>query len=117
MISPAALNFLAGLFAGAAINMLTTVSTDPAPDVSTRQVVLDSGMWVLAAGFLTWSAQILQRAERDADLYIDRDFSHSERKEIRDEYLRLAFRHARLPLVLTAAALLAAILLLPRFLM
>ncbi|MEU7757056.1 hypothetical protein AB0B57_31490 [Micromonospora sp. NPDC049101] len=114
--APSTLNFLAGLFAGAGINMLTSVSTGPAgTDVSTGKIALDSALWVVAAGFLTWAAHLFQAAERDADLYIDRDFSEPEKQEIRQEYLRRALRRARLPLVMTVLALVCAVLLLPGF--
>jgi hypothetical protein len=68
---------------------------------------------MVAAGFLTWAAHLLQAAEREADLYIDRDFSEAEKQEIRQEYLRRALRRARLPLCLTLLAFLGAVLLLP----
>ncbi|MDG4782566.1 hypothetical protein O7614_23175 [Micromonospora sp. WMMD961] len=114
--APSTLNFLAGLFAGAGINMLTSVSTGPAdPGVSTGKVALDSALWVVAAAFLTWAAHLFQAAERDADLYIDRDFSEPEKQEIRQEYLRRALRRARLPLMMTVLALVCAVLLLPGF--
>ena len=113
--APSSLNFLAGIFAGAGINLITTVATGPAPDVSTGAVDIDSLLWVLAAAFLTWAAQVLQHGERDADLYVDRNFSEAEKREIREQYLRSALRKARLPLVLTTLSLLGAIALLPRF--
>ncbi|MFG1777557.1 hypothetical protein ACGFIG_14130 [Micromonospora sp. NPDC049048] len=114
--APSTLNFLAGLFAGAGINMLTSVSTSPPDtDVSTGKVALDAALWVVAAGFLTWAAHLFQAAERDADLYIDRDFSEPEKQEIRQEYLRGALRRARFPLVMTLLSLVGAVLLLPGF--
>jgi hypothetical protein len=50
-LSPATLNFLSGLSAGAGINMLTSVATDP--DISSIQIIADSTLWVVAAGLLT----------------------------------------------------------------
>ncbi|MEV6813380.1 hypothetical protein [Micromonospora sp. NPDC051296] len=112
--SPSALNFLAGLFAGAGINMLTSVSTGPPdPEISTVKVALDSALWVIAAAFTTWAAHLFQAAEREADLYIDRDFGEAEKKQIREDHLRRALRRARLPLVLTGLSLVGAVLLLP----
>ncbi|AVT28192.1 MULTISPECIES: hypothetical protein [unclassified Plantactinospora] len=113
--APSSLNFLAGIFAGAGINLITSVSTGPEGEVSTAKIALDALLWVLAAAFLTWAAQVLEHGERDADLYIDRDFSDREKQDIREQYLRGAFRKARIPLVLTGIALVGAILLLPRF--
>jgi hypothetical protein len=113
--APSSLNFLAGIFAGAGINLITSVSTGPEPDISTTKIALDSLLWVLAAGCTTWAAQVLQHAERDADLYIDRDFSDTEKREIREQYLREALSKAKTPLILTALSLTGAILLLPRF--
>jgi hypothetical protein len=111
--APSALNFLAGMFAGAGINMLTSVSTGPPGGVPTAKIALDSALWVFAAGFLTWAAQVIEHDERDADLFIDRDFSEREKKDIREEYRRRASRRARLPIGLTMLALVAAVLMLP----
>ncbi|PZG13159.1 hypothetical protein C1I95_24300 [Micromonospora craterilacus] len=112
--SPSALNFLAGLFAGAGINMLTSVSTGPPdPEISTLKVALDSALWVIAAAFLTWAAHLLEAAEREADLYIAKKFNEAEKKELRQEYRSRALRRARLPLVLTGLSLVSAVLLLP----
>ncbi|WBB53988.1 hypothetical protein [Verrucosispora sp. WMMD573] len=114
--APSTLNFLAGLFAGAGINMLTSVSTGPPdPQISTAKVALDSALWVIAAAFTTWAAHLFQAAEREADLYIDRDFSEAEKLEIRQAYLSRALRRARLPLILTVLSLVGAVLLLPGF--
>jgi hypothetical protein len=114
MPAPSSLNFLAGIFAGAGINLITSVATGPEGPVSTGKVAVDAVLWGLAAAFLTWAAQVLQHGERDADLYIDRDFSDAEKLEIREQYLRAALRRARLPLVLTLLSFVAAVLLLPR---
>ncbi|MER5456039.1 MULTISPECIES: hypothetical protein [unclassified Micromonospora] len=112
--APSTLNFLAGLFAGAGINMLTSVSTGPPdPAISTAKVALDSALWVIAAGLTTWAAHLLQTAEREAELEIDRDFSPAERSEVREVHLRKALRGARLPLGLTLLSLVGAVLLLP----
>ncbi|WP_436523043.1 hypothetical protein [Actinoplanes sp. HUAS TT8] len=116
MMLPASssLNFLAGIFAGAGINLVTSIATGPEGDVSTGKVVLDSAFWVLTAAFLTWAAQVLQNGERDADLDIDRDFSEAEKQDIRQLNQRRALRQALLPLVLTGASFFVSLLLLPR---
>lgn len=109
------MNFLAGIFAGAGINMITSVATGPEGSVSTVKIALDSAFWVLAAAFLTWAAQVLQSGERDAELQIAPGFTPRERQEVRDLYRMKSLHAVRLPLGLTIISLLAAIALLPRF--
>ena len=109
------LNFVAGIFAGAGINMITSVATGPESGVSTLKIAIDSAFWVLAAGFLTWAAQLLQSSERDADLQITPDLTPPERREVRNLHLSEALLAVRLPLGLTFVSLLAAVALLPRF--
>lgn len=109
------LNFLAGIFAGAGINMITSVATGPAGGVSTLKIAFDSVSWVLAAGFLTWAAQLLQAGEREADLQITRTFSPAERRQTRELHRRQSLQAVRLPILLTAISLVAAVALLPRF--
>jgi|SRR3954464_3436671 hypothetical protein len=108
--SPSPLNFFAGLFAGAGINMLTSVS--PGENLSWL-LGADSFLWVLAAGFLTWAAHILEDAEREAALYIDRGMTDTERREIRQANLQRAAPKAVRAIVLTGLSVLAAIFLLP----
>lgn len=109
------MNFLAGIFAGAGINMITSVATAPEGGVSTAKIALDSALWVLVAAFLTWAAQLLQSGERDADLQIAPGFSPGERHEVRELYRMKSLQAVRLPLGLTVISLLAAIALLPKF--
>jgi len=109
------LNFLAGIFAGAGINLITSVAAGPEVAVPMAKIALDSTLWVVAAGFLTWAAQVLQHGERDADLLIAPDFSELERREVRDLHQKKALRQAWLPLILTLVSLVGAIALLPRF--
>jgi hypothetical protein len=109
------LNFLAGIFAGAGINLITSVATGPEGGVSTLAIGLDSALWVLAAAFLTWAAQVLQHGERDADLLIAADFTERERREVRELQTRRSLRQARLPLILTMVSVLGALAGLPRF--
>jgi len=113
--SPAPLNFFAGLFAGAGINMLTSVSSgDPGP-TSNVKLGVDSFLWVLAAGFLTWAANILQNAEREAELYVDRGMSPAERREIRQANLARAAPKAVWAIALTVFSVMLAVFLLPGF--
>lgn len=109
------MNFLAGIFAAAGINMITSVATGPEDGVSPVSIALDSAFWVLAAALLTWAAQLLQSGERDADLQIAADFSAGERREVRELYRMKSLQAVQLPLGLTVVSLLAAIALLPRF--
>jgi hypothetical protein len=109
------LHFLAGILAGAGINLITSVATGPEGDVGAGEIALDSGLWVLAAAFLTWAAQVLQHGERDADLYMNVHFSDEERHEIREQSERAAWRRARIPVVLTVLSLAGAVVFLPRF--
>lgn len=111
--APAALNFLAGVFAGAGINMLTSVSTGPDGNVRASAIAVDSALWILGAAFLTWGAHIFEEAQREAELHIDRDFSDREKAEIREAQLLEARRRAAVPLLLTGIAISGAILLLP----
>jgi hypothetical protein len=111
--SASPLNFVAGLFAGAGINMLTSVSAGAPGQASSFKLGLDSFLWVLAAGFLTWAARIIENAEREAALYIDRAMGQQERAQIREENLRYVAPRAVRAIVLTALSVFAAILLLP----
>ena len=108
------LNFLAGICAGAGINMITSVATGPESLVTPARIALDAGLWVLAAAFLTWAGQVVQQGERDADLEIAPDFTERERREVRQAHQSGALRRARLPLGLTLAAVLGAVAMLPR---
>jgi hypothetical protein len=109
------LNFLAGIFAGAGINLITSVATGPEAEVSTAKIAVDSLLWVLAAAALTWAAQVVQRGERDADLEIGAQLTDVEKHEVRELFGRRSWRQARLPVVLTLVSLAGAVVLLPRF--
>lgn len=109
------LNFLAGILAGAGINLITSVATGPEGGVSLTMIGLDSALWVAAAAFITWAAQVVQRGERDADLEINHLLSDREKREIRDMFERRSWRHARVPIVLTLVSVAGGVLLLPRF--
>lgn len=111
---PSALNFLAGLFAGAGINMLTSMVTGPSGNVwTTTIVVIDSLLWVLAAGFLVRVARILEDAEREAQLVLTgRRITGEEKQEIWADYRAKAQRLARIPVALTVLWVFLALLLL-----
>lgn len=109
------LNFLAGICAGAGINLITSVATGPESDVATVKLALDSVLWVLTAAFLTWAAQVVHRGEQEAERLITRDFSEEEQREVRGLLQRTSARNARWPLALTVVSLLGALALLPRF--
>ena len=109
------LNFLAGIFAGAGINLITSVATGPEGAVVTSEVAADSALWVLAAAFVTWAAQVLQHGERDADLETSPTFSPEERTEIRQKHERISWKRAKLPILLTVISLIGSVALLPRF--
>ena len=109
------INFLAGILAGAGINLITSVATGPDSTVSIPLVAVDTVLWVVAAGLLTWAAQIVQRGEREADLEINRNLSEVEKRDIRDMFEQRSWQRARTPVIWTVIVLAGAILLLPRF--
>ena len=78
------LNFIAGLLAGAGINMLTSVETGPT-SVPTHNVVVDSVAWVVAAGFVAAAAHSAETAERRADLASRETYSPELNRAIRRE--------------------------------
>jgi hypothetical protein len=115
LLPASSLNFLAGILAGAGINLITSVATGPDSTVSIPLVAFDTALWVVAAGLLTWAAQIVQRGEREADLEINRNLSEIEKRDIRDMFEQRSWGRARVPVVWTVIVLAGAILLLPRF--
>jgi hypothetical protein len=113
MPSPTALTFLAGLFAGAGINMLTSTATGESGG-TTRAVALDAIAWVAAAAFLTTAAHQLEVAERDAALHImNPNLSAAERRAERDRYFDKVAGVTASLIGLTMLSILAAVLLLP----
>ena len=109
------LNFLAGIFAGAGINLITSVATGPEPDVSSTKIGIDSALWVAAAAFCTWAAQVVQRGERDADMEIQGRLTPKEKEGIRDHFERRSWHRARIPIILTVVSLAGSVAFLPRF--
>ncbi|MDN3351648.1 hypothetical protein [Actinomadura sp. DC4] len=107
------LNFLAGLLAGAGINLLTAVETGPT-EVPSGKIVVDSTAWVAASVFAAWAAHIANGAERRADLAMDEHLTAEEKNGIfRTESARISGKFWSL-VSLTAASVLLAILLIPR---
>jgi hypothetical protein len=109
------LNFLAGIFAGAGINLITSVATGPEGDISSAKIAVDSALWVAAAAFLTWAAQVVHRGERDADMEIQGRLTQEEKESIRDHLERRSWHRARYPILLTFLSVLGSVALLPRF--
>jgi len=109
------LNFVAGILAGAGINLVTTAAIAGTANVSTAAVAVDAVSWVLAAAFLYWAAQTIQRGEREADRDIGPRgrLTDDEARQIRDHHERRAWRRARLPMALTVVALAGALAVLP----
>ncbi|WP_433376055.1 hypothetical protein ACQPZX_07110 [Actinoplanes sp. CA-142083] len=78
--APNMLIFVAGLMAGAGINLLTSAAVGETG--LGVVIVADSVAWVAAAALLTWAATLLQNAEREAALLDHRDFTSQQRREI-----------------------------------
>jgi hypothetical protein len=115
--SPTALTFLAGLFAGAGINMLTSAAVGEAGG-TTKMIIFDALAWVAAAGFLTSAAQRLDSAEREASFYIvDPNLSPVEKQAERGKQIEKVANATAALVGLTILALAAAILLLPGLLL
>jgi hypothetical protein len=109
------LNFLAGIFAGAGINLLTSVATSQTGDVGSGEIALDSFFWVATAANLAWAAQLVERGERNADVAIRGSLGDGEKEEVREALERQSWRRARLPISLTVVSLIASVVFLPRF--
>jgi hypothetical protein len=109
--SPSALNFLAGILAGAGINLLTSLAGGT--EGPTVVFVLDSSCWIAAAASITWAAHLVDGATRTADLYITSEMNKDQQDEIRTAELRKIARPLRRSWLLTLLCLLAAFLLLP----
>lgn len=92
LLPPSLLNFVAGLLAGAGINLLTSVATGPV-GVPSREVVLDSLVWVVAAVFSAGAAHVAEGSERRADLVITDRLRPEEKDAIaRNEAAQVAGR-------------------------
>lgn len=92
LLPPALLNFVAGLLAGAGINLLTSVATGPS-SVSTRGIIVDSVVWVVAAIFAASAAHVAEDAGRKADLVITERLRPEEKQAIfRNEAAQVSVR-------------------------
>lgn len=111
--APSSLNFLAGLFAGAGINMLTSLSNGTPDGISPQKIAIDSALWVIAAAFLTWSAQLLECAGHHADRLSGNRMNKVEIEEIRQATLRPVLARTLFALGMTALSVALAVLLLP----
>lgn len=108
MLAASFLNFLAALYASAGINLLTSGGVN-----LTRPIVVDAGFWVLASVFQAWAAHLSERADREANLIIDRHLSPDERRlVIKEESAKVAPLYWRLT-ALTLLSVVISILLVP----
>jgi hypothetical protein len=115
LLPPPALNFAAGLFAGAGINLLTSVATAP-PGTAANGIVVDSAMWVAAAAAATWLGQTESRIDDEVADRVTSKFSVHERNEVRADVRAERLFRVRLWLatVTTGSTLLLSLLLVPR---
>ena len=108
------LNFLAGLFAGAGINMLTSAATGPV-GTSTVAVAVDAGIWVLAAGASTWLAHVVEVVNREVERRLQDDFSPAEEAGVRRSVRGGMAVRLRAATVATVLAATLGVLFLPHF--
>ena len=113
ILSPSALTFLAGLFAGAGINMLTSVATGPA-DPPTSAIVVDSAMWVLAAAATTWLAHVEQLVNQKLAYRTTERFDTDEIANVRRDIRAELATRLRLAAATTLLTIVLSLLLLPR---
>lgn len=78
------LNFLAGLLAGAGLNLLTALETGPtkAPE---HAIVIDSLAWIGAAVFAASAAHVAGTAEQHASLSMNRNFPPELNRKMRGD--------------------------------
>ncbi|WP_306205003.1 hypothetical protein [Actinoplanes sp. RD1] len=110
--APGLLNFLAGLFAGTGINLLTSSAVGDGGGLSVL-TVLDSSAWVLGAALVTVAATMLQNAEAEAALLDSPMFEEAERREIRMLQRRPIARRAVLLMLGGLLSVVLAVVLLP----
>ncbi|WP_305785590.1 hypothetical protein [Symbioplanes lichenis] len=110
--APGLLNFLAGLFAGTGINLLTSSAVGDGGGLSAL-TVLDSIAWVLGAALVTVAATMLQNAEAEAALLDSPMFEEPERREIRMHQRRPIARRAVLLILGGLLSVILAVVLLP----
>lgn len=111
MFSSSLLNFLAGLFAGAGLNLITQAQTGPLTQPK-WSVFTDSIPWILASVFTAWAGHIVAETERESDLKVREGLTDverraivlSEQRKVRVKYRRLmvaSFVGFALALILT----------------
>jgi hypothetical protein len=111
LLPPSLLNFMSGLAAGAGINLLTSISGTPNPQK--WPIVVDSGVWVIAAACMAYAAHLMETADREAALVIDNTLTKRERSAVlRDEESRVRGPY-RVSLGLSLVFLILAVLLIP----
>lgn len=111
MPSPSLLNFVAGLLAGAGINLVTSAATEDDPSAA-RRLCLLAVPWIAASVFLAWAAYMAERADRTSDLLITANHSPDERQEIVKATFRTYARWFQLAVSLVVAAIVVAVVLL-----
>jgi hypothetical protein len=83
---PSLLNFIAGLSAGAGINLLTSLQGSPACEIHTnRRIAAVALLWIVAAVFIAWAAHLAEHVEREAALTIERTFTREEKQLVRKD--------------------------------
>ncbi|GIE99679.1 hypothetical protein Ari01nite_71440 [Paractinoplanes rishiriensis] len=111
--APGTLNFLAGLLAGAGINLLTSAAVGDGGGLGIH-IVLDSVAWVSGAALLTSAATMLGNADRQAALLITPEFNDMERRQIRTLEINRVARPVRWLLLGAFACVAVAVALLPQ---
>jgi hypothetical protein len=81
VFSSSLLNFLAGLFAGAGLNLITQAQTGPLTQPKWA-VFTDSVPWIVASIFTAWAGHLVAEAERESDLKIREGLTDVERRAI-----------------------------------
>lgn len=110
ILPPSLLNFIAGLLAGAGINLLTSVATGPTA-ASDQKIVIDSIIWVLSAIFAAYAAHVAEGAERRAELRITDRLSAAEKHAImRDEAAKVSGKFWPLVVIAVFIGVAAAVL-------
>jgi hypothetical protein len=108
-----ALTFLAGLFAGAGINMLTSSATGES-SASASAIAVDAVAWIVAAALLTAAAQRVDSAEREASKRLqDPNLSEEVKRDERENQLNQVATTTVVLLALTLLSAVLAILLIP----
>ena len=108
-VSSASLNFVAGLFVAAGINLLTSIPTDNGSP-SALTLGLLSAPWLIL-GFVTfWLATVLADLELELALYTNAHLDKDEREEMRETAMTSVRPTLVRVAMLTVALLVAAVL-------